>query len=92
MKMLIAIILALAVGFVAGRLSVRPTASEARSIASTATIVTLDPELKARVQALVSSGETIEAIRLVREETGVQLAVAKAVVDGIANDSAGTGQ
>jgi ribosomal protein L7/L12 len=84
--MWIAVALAFIVGFIVGRLSVRPSADDRLRIARVAAAVSLDPDLKARVQALAHANEPIEAIRLLRETTGMPLAEAKAVVDRLARD------
>jgi ribosomal protein L7/L12 len=84
--MWIAVALTFIVGFIVGRLSVRPNADERLQIARAAATVSLDPELKARVQALARANEPIEAIKLLRKTTGMPLAEAKAVVDRLARD------
>ncbi|GGC96137.1 hypothetical protein [Aquisalinus flavus] len=46
------------------------------------TLASLSPEQRDRVTALTADGRKIEAINYLREDKGVDLAVAKRIVDG----------
>ncbi|MFL6119582.1 ribosomal protein L7/L12 [Actinophytocola sp.] len=48
-------------------------------------------ETLSRARELVASGQIVHAVKLVREETGLGLAQAKAVVDGLPHDRSENG-
>ena len=61
----------------------RRAAAEAAK--ATIDLETVTPETRAKVENLVRSGSKIEAIKLLREDTGCGMAQAKWTVDAIAN-------
>lgn len=88
--MWIAIIAALVIGFIAGRMSVRqtPVAEPGRLTAQTPTI---DSDLRTRAAQMIRDGRKIDAIGLIREETGMGLAEAETIADQL-QQSSGDGQ
>jgi ribosomal protein L7/L12 len=84
----IVVLAALALGYALGRAAGRNAERRDALAAAPATLARTapapSPEVLARVQAALAAGKTIEAIKLMREGTGLDLKAAKEAVERIA--------
>lgn len=77
----IALLFALALGYAVGRAAGRNAERRDALAGAAAPPPPPSPELLAQVRAALAAGETIAAIRLLREGTGMELKAAKQAVE-----------